>query len=55
VRPVVSEVFRAPTKPTELGGFLFAPGTQLRWMPDVKGAVVVSGHGGGCAGVGRPA
>jgi cytochrome P450 len=29
VRPVVSEVFRAPTKPTELGGFLFAPGTQL--------------------------
>jgi cytochrome P450 len=29
VRPVVSEVVRAPTKPTELGGFLFAPGTQL--------------------------
>jgi cytochrome P450 len=29
VRPVVSEVFRAPTEPTELGGFLFAPGTQL--------------------------
>ena len=29
VRPVVSEVFRAPTKPTALGGFLFAPGTQL--------------------------
>jgi cytochrome P450 len=29
VRPVVSEVFRAPTKPTELGGYLFAPGAQL--------------------------
>jgi cytochrome P450 family 135 len=29
VRPVVSEVFRAPTQPTELGGFLFAPRTQL--------------------------
>ena len=29
VRPVVSEVFRAPTQPTELGGFLFAPKTQL--------------------------
>jgi cytochrome P450 len=29
VRPVVSEVFRAPTEPTELGGFLFAPGAQL--------------------------
>jgi cytochrome P450 len=29
VRPVVSEVFRAPTEPTELGGFLIAPGTQL--------------------------
>jgi len=29
VRPVVSEVFRAPTQPTELGGFVFAPGTQL--------------------------
>ena len=29
VRPVVSEVFRAPTKPTELGGFLFAPRMQL--------------------------
>ena len=31
---------------------------QLRWMPHVKGAVVVDvvgGHGGGCAGVGRPA
>jgi len=29
VRPVVSEVFRAPTQPTELGGFLFAPRMQL--------------------------
>ena len=29
VRPVVPEVFRAPTEPTELGGYLFAPGTQL--------------------------
>jgi cytochrome P450 len=29
VRPVVTEVFRAPTKPIELGGYLFAPGTQL--------------------------
>ena len=29
VRPVVTEVFRAPTAPTELGGYLFAPGTQL--------------------------
>jgi cytochrome P450 len=29
VRPVVPEVFRAPTEPTELGGFLFAPGAQL--------------------------
>jgi cytochrome P450 len=29
VRPVVPEVFRAPTEPTELGGFLFEPGTQL--------------------------
>ena len=29
VRPVVSEVFRAPTEPTELGGFLFAPRSQL--------------------------
>ncbi|MEA2216837.1 MAG: cytochrome family [Solirubrobacteraceae bacterium] len=29
VRPVVSEVFRAPAEPTELGGFLFAPGMQL--------------------------
>jgi cytochrome P450 len=28
-RPVVPEVFRAPTAPTELGGYLFAPGTQL--------------------------
>ena len=29
VRPVVPEVFRAPTESTELGGYLFAPGTQL--------------------------
>jgi len=29
VRPVVTEVFRAPTQPTELGGYLFEPGTQL--------------------------
>ncbi len=29
VRPVVPEVFRAPTEPTELGGYVFAPGTQL--------------------------
>jgi cytochrome P450 len=29
VRPVVPEVFRAPTKATDLGGFRFAPGTQL--------------------------
>jgi cytochrome P450 family 135 len=29
VRPVVSEVFPAPTQPTELGGFLFAARTQL--------------------------
>jgi cytochrome P450 len=29
LRPVVPEVFRAPTEPTELGGYLFAPGTQL--------------------------
>jgi cytochrome P450 family 135 len=29
VRPVVSEVFRAPTEPTELGGYRFEPGTQL--------------------------
>ena len=29
VRPVVPEVFRAPTAATELGGYLFAPGTQL--------------------------
>ena len=28
-RPVVPEVFRAPTEATELGGYLFAPGTQL--------------------------
>ena len=29
VRPVVTEVFRAPTEPTELGGYPFEPGTQL--------------------------
>ena len=29
LRPVVPEVFRAPTEPTELGGYLFAPGTPL--------------------------
>ena len=29
VRPVVPEVFRAPTETTELGGYQFAPGTQL--------------------------
>jgi cytochrome P450 len=29
VRPVVPEVFRAPTEPTELGGYRFEPGTQL--------------------------
>jgi cytochrome P450 len=29
VRPVVTEVFRAPSEPTELGGYLVQPGTQL--------------------------
>jgi len=29
VRPVVPEVFRAPTQPTELGGYEFAAGSQL--------------------------
>ena len=29
VRPVVPEVFRAPAEPTELGGYLVQPGTQL--------------------------
>jgi cytochrome P450 len=29
VRPVVSEVFRAPAVPAELGGYRFEPGTQL--------------------------
>ena len=29
VRPVVPEVFRSPARPTELGGYHFAPGTQL--------------------------
>ena len=28
VRPVVTEVFRAPTEPTDLGGYRIAPGTQ---------------------------
>jgi cytochrome P450 len=29
LRPVVSEVFRAPTEPTELGGYLIEPGAQV--------------------------
>jgi cytochrome P450 len=29
VRPVVPEVFRAPTEQADLGGYTFAPGTQL--------------------------
>jgi cytochrome P450 len=29
VRPVVTEVFRAPTEPTDLGGYLVEPGTQV--------------------------
>jgi cytochrome P450 len=29
IRPVVAEVFRAPAEPTELGGYLIEPGTQL--------------------------
>jgi len=29
VRPVVPEVFRAPTEPTELGGYQFAPGAHV--------------------------
>jgi cytochrome P450 len=29
VRPVVTEVFRAPTGRTELGGYVFEPGTRL--------------------------
>jgi cytochrome P450 len=29
VRPVVTEVFRAPTERTELGGYVFEPGTQM--------------------------
>jgi cytochrome P450 len=29
VRPVVPEVFRAPSEPTELGGYLFAPGAHV--------------------------
>jgi cytochrome P450 len=29
VRPVISEVFRAPSEPVELGGYRFDPGTQL--------------------------
>lgn len=42
VRPVVTEVFRSPTEPTELGGYLFEPGSQLaasisllQWDPDL--------------------
>lgn len=42
VRPVVTEVFRSPTVPTELGGYLFEPGSQLaasisllQWDPDL--------------------
>jgi len=29
VRPVVTEVFRSPAEPTELGGYRFEPGTQV--------------------------
>jgi cytochrome P450 len=29
VRPVISEVFRAPAAPTDLGGYHFEPGTQM--------------------------
>jgi cytochrome P450 len=29
VRPVVTEVFRAPAEPTEFGGYLIEPGTQM--------------------------
>src|SRR3954452_18120799 len=29
VRPVVPEVFRAPSEPTELGGYLFPAGAQV--------------------------
>jgi cytochrome P450 len=29
VRPVVPEVFRAPSEPTELGGYLFPPGAHV--------------------------
>jgi len=29
VRPVITEVFRSPAEPTELGGYAFEPGTQL--------------------------
>ena len=29
VRPVITEVFRAPSEETELGGYSFAAGTQL--------------------------
>jgi cytochrome P450 family 135 len=42
VRPVVTEVFRSPSEPTELGGYLFEPGSQLaasisllQWDPDL--------------------
>jgi cytochrome P450 len=29
VRPVITEVFRAPSERTELGGYVFEPGTQM--------------------------
>ena len=29
VRPVITEVFRSPAEPTELGGYAFEPGSQL--------------------------
>jgi cytochrome P450 family 135 len=42
VRPVVTEVFRSPAEPTELGGYRFEPGAQLaasiallQWDPDL--------------------
>ncbi|HVE69479.1 MAG TPA: cytochrome P450 [Solirubrobacteraceae bacterium] len=44
VRPVVTEVFRAPTEPAELGGYRFEPGTQMaasiflvQYDPDLYG------------------
>jgi cytochrome P450 len=49
VRPVVTEVFRAPTETTELGGYRFEPGEQLcvtmaliQLDPDLYGADVES-------------